>query len=73
MRASSAKMLAGLRALIGVDELVLLVALTLIVIALWPIVGCRALLAPGVVLLWIALPARAPFLVRPPEKPPRRT
>lgn len=50
--------------IVGADELALSVALVLIVIGLWPLVGRVALLVPGLVLLWIALPARQPFLHR---------
>lgn len=49
-----------------VDEIMLTVALALIVIALWPWIDRGALVIPGVVLLWLVLPARAPFLSRPP-------
>jgi ABC-type transport system involved in cytochrome c biogenesis permease component len=62
------------------DELLLTVALTLIVVGLWPIssrwigTGLPSLIAPGVTLLFLSLPSRAPIIVRPqgPEKPARR-
>ncbi len=65
--------LRGFVALFGAEELLLLLALGLCVAGLWPIIGQRALLVPGAVLLWIALPSRAPLVARPAvEKPPRR-
>jgi hypothetical protein len=49
----------------GLDEAVLLIALVLLVAGLWPRIGALALTIPGAVLLWIALPPRATFVVRP--------
>lgn len=60
---------------IGVDELLLVVALGLIAAGLWQAWKPGAYLVPGLVLLWIVLPARAAFVVRPPppsEKGERR-
>lgn len=58
-------------AVVGVDELLLSIALALIVVGLWPLVGQRALLVPGLVLLWIVLPSRQPFLHRSPAPSPK--
>lgn len=63
------------------DELVLLVALGLVTVSLWPMAvrwigsGLPALLPAGLCLLWSAIPARSPFVAHPsvPEKPTRRT
>jgi hypothetical protein len=75
MRARSQALVAALAGLVGADELVLGVALALIATGLWQTWRPGAVLVPGVVLLWIALPARAGFITRLPghtEKPPRR-
>lgn len=74
---SSAKWLASL---VGADELLLTLALGLIVVGLWPIAvkwlgtGLPSLIPAGIVILWLALPSRAPMILRtaPPEKPTRR-
>lgn len=66
--------------IIGPDEVFLLVALTLVTVALWPLAvrwcgtGLPSLLPAGICLLWSAIPARSPFVVPPtvPEKPTRR-
>lgn len=69
--ASLRKAIAGA---IGLDEIVLTVALTLLTIALWPWAGRSALALPGAVLLWIAMPSRAPFVTpaEPESKASRR-
>jgi hypothetical protein len=55
------------------EELGVLVMLALISAGLWPYVGQGALVVPGLVGLWLLLPSRLPFLVRPPGTPdPRR-
>lgn len=53
-------------AAIGVDEVLLVVALLLIAAGMWQVWKPGAYLVPGIVLLWIVLPARAAFVVRPP-------
>ena len=58
---------------VGVEEILLTAAIALAMVAIWPWCGRLSLLVPAVVLLWIALPARAPFLARPPDKADRRT
>ena len=45
-----------------VEEIAIGVALLLITIGLWRWVGYGALVVPGVVLLWIVLPMRRPFV-----------
>jgi hypothetical protein len=67
MPVSNQGLRASVHALVGVDELLLLVALGLITTGLWVVVGIAALIAPGLVLLWIALPSRTGFLVRASE------
>jgi hypothetical protein len=49
---------------IGLDEALLLVAVGLIGYGLWDVWRPGAYLVAGVVLLWIVLPARVPFVVR---------
>lgn len=49
----------------SVNEAVLLVALVLLVIGLWSRIGALSLTVPGTVLLWMALPSRQAFVVRP--------
>ncbi len=66
----------ALVAAIGLDEIVLALALGLIGLGCWMVWKPGAFLVPGLVLLWLALPPRAPFVNRPPDKPqssPRRT
>lgn len=54
------------------DELLLTLALVLIVVGLWPIssrwigTGLPSLIVPGMTLLYVVLPPRAPFVARPP-------
>lgn len=56
---------AAVQAAIGVDEILLAVALVLVTIGLWPLCGQVALVAPGLVGLYVALPCRQPFISRP--------
>lgn len=69
-----ARLRAAIAAAVGIDELLLAAGLVLITVALWPVVNVSALLAPGVVMVWIALPTRAPFVPRatPPADAPAR-
>lgn len=70
---ASTRAIAAIVTVIGADELLIAVALGCGTSAIWPLVGRLALLVPCVVLLWIALPSRTPFITRPPaEKPMRR-
>ena len=47
------------------DELALAVGLGLVTVGLWPSIGVLALIAPGAAIVWIVLPARGVFIVRP--------
>ena len=49
---------------LGADEVVFIAALLLITAGVWLFVGQASLIAPGVVLLYVALPSRQPFIVR---------
>ena len=46
----------------SIDEIVLVVGLTLVVVALWPSLNRLALIVPGLVLIWYAAPSRGPFV-----------
>jgi hypothetical protein len=66
----------AIRAALGVDELILVLALVLTTAGLWSWLGPGALTVPGVVLIWVGLPVRRPFVGRPgaeTEAPKRRT
>ena len=56
---------------VGRDECALGLGLGLVTAGAWPVLGQGALALPGAVLIWLALPARSPFVVRP--APPPRT
>lgn len=65
---------AALAVAVGVDELLLAIALALLSAGAWMVWPPSGLLAPALVLLWIVLPSRAPFIARPPAvKVDRRT
>lgn len=51
------------------DEVVALLGLVLVTVALWPTFARGALLIPGLVCLWVALPQRAAFLKSQPVPP----
>lgn len=75
VRARSAAVVAAIVAVVGPDEALLAVALALIAIGFSKVWLPGAYLVPGFVLLWIVMPARAPFIARPPvspQKPDRR-
>lgn len=57
---------AGLVAAIGLDDVVLALALLLVAIGFWLVWRPGAFIAPGLVLLWLVLPSRAPLVTRPP-------
>jgi hypothetical protein len=57
---------------IGLQEALLVVAVSLLTVGLWPVLEWVALVIPGAVLLWVALPSRAPFVTRGPEPPDAR-
>ena len=65
-------MWARFRSLVGVDEIALAVGLMLITIVIWPLCGQTSLLAPGSALVWLGLPSRGAFLLRPPAKSKER-
>ena len=50
---------------LGTDEVVFIAALLLIAVGLWLVVGQASLIVPGCVLLWVGLPSRLPFVMRP--------
>lgn len=52
---------------VGRDEVFLAAALALIAYGCWDLWRPGSFLAPGAVLLWIALPCRAAFMERPQE------
>jgi len=54
--------------LAGSQELTLSAGLALLTGGLWGWIGPLALVAPGLVLVWIALPQRHGFVVRPPRR-----
>lgn len=58
----------GLVKAIGLDEALILAGMILATCGLWPLVGRLSLVVPALVLLWIALPPRAPFVMRPDKK-----
>lgn len=59
---------AGLVAFWGPDERVLACGLICLTVGLWSVVGAAALVVPGAVLTWLALPSRHPLIHRPPER-----
>ena len=64
----------ALRAAVGPDELALGFALTLVSAGAWMVYAPAALLLPGLILVWLALPSRAPFVrSTPPAHPPGST
>lgn len=60
--AAAAAVWRAITAVIGADELLVCVGLGLLTAGLWSLVQESALVAPGLVLLWIALPQRTPFV-----------
>jgi len=55
---------------IGPDEVLFAVALVLLTIGTWLVVGAAALVLPGAVLLWLVLPTRTPFVDHTPPAAP---
>lgn len=51
-------------ALLGVDEALLGLALVLLTAGLWAVIHAAALIAPGLVLLWMVVPPRHAFVAR---------
>lgn len=64
MIAALRRALTILRRELDADVILLVLALGLIAVGLWQCWRPGAFLVPGVVLLWIAVPARRPFVVR---------
>lgn len=62
MRASKVR---ALLAEIDAGDVALVLAVLLLTVTLWPSVGRLALLVPGSVALWLALPTRAVFIEKP--------
>ena len=52
-------------AAIGWEEVLLLLALVLLTVGVWPVLGVPTLAIPGAVLLWLVLPQRTAFIARP--------
>ena len=63
----------ALQRAVGIDEVLITIGLGLATVGLWTWIGPGALTLPGLVLLWIVVPARQPFISRPadPTAPPR--
>lgn len=51
---------------ISLDDLVLVLALVLLAVGFWQVWTPGAFIVPGLVLLWLVLPSRAPLVTRPP-------
>jgi hypothetical protein len=49
------------------EELAVGAGLVLITVGLWPPLGISALVVPGAALVYVALPSRLPFVLRPPD------
>ncbi len=56
--------LAAVVSIIGPDEIMLATALLLVSAGFWTVWRPASYLVPGLVLLWIALPQRASFVLR---------
>lgn len=63
---------AAIATIIGADELGVALALGVLGVGLWPRFGRDTLIVIGVVLLWMFLPARSPFIVGPLAKDERK-
>jgi hypothetical protein len=76
MRARSRQLLAWLAAGLGPDERGIAAGLVLLTAGLWSFLGAGALVAPGVVVLWISVPPRAAWIIHrapEPDSTKRRT
>ena len=60
--------------LLGPGELMLVGGLVMVAVALWPGIGQLTLLPIGLVFIWIGMPTRYAFVLRPQvkERKPRR-
>ena len=54
------------------DEELIILALALVTVGLWPRFGQQALVAPGIVLLWLVLPQRHAFFAGSSDRLERR-
>jgi len=54
------------------QELLVALAIGLLTYGLWPVIGRPALIVPGLVILWVALPTRRRFVEPMPAPPPAR-
>lgn len=66
------KLLAAIRKELSADVVGLALAVILLTVAVWPVLHRVALIVPALVILYLALPSRAPFLTRVPPEPPAR-
>ena len=65
------RVLTALASEVGRDEVMLLLALGLVALGLWQMWAPAACLLPGLILLWMFLPARPAFVVRTDRAPGR--
>lgn len=54
--------------MLGPSEIAMYVALALVVIGLWPVLGRPTLAIAGAVMLWAYLPSRVAFVLHPEKK-----
>ena len=54
------------------ELIVVVLGVTLITIGIWPLAGRLALIVPGAIAVWLALPARASFIERLPPRVRRK-
>ena len=69
MRQRSVQVWNAIRSAVGADEIVLMFGLALVCVGLWMTWRPGTFLAPGAVLVWIALPSRQRFIATPPAPP----
>ena len=67
------KVVASIAAAFGPEEILLIIALLMVAGGCWFVWWPAALIVPGAVLLWLALPSRQPFVYRAPVTPPKAT
>lgn len=73
MRRTSEAIWRTVAAVVGLDEVVLLLGLGLIAVGFWGFWPPGAFLCPGALLVWVALPSRKRFVDRPVSPVQRRT
>lgn len=71
MRALVRRSVAAVASVVGFDEVLILVGLVLVWYGLLEVSRAAAFAVPGAVILWLAVPPRKPFIVRP-ERRARR-